>query len=310
MNSLSPIRDPHLQVVFRPEVPEVVVWRFNVVRDLLEHRALSLRFADLAFERSLLTLETALRLRHRELHGTPVSPASPGLQRLYRWAVDSGVVSMNQAFMDAMRSVRNQVAHPTTNPGYGGPGGAVRMTLATVDIVNGMFEDRAVREWRNETHRRLYEHCKELSLGGSILVEGGTVTPLWRVDLLAVENRLPESEVVLAIWPRSVVVEGGPGEIDIDEPRLLRAREVSVRVGNLVVRGENEAVVSPVMGDETHERWAAAVGPIPDALASFETGRLQQEAEDEHRRQIRYHWKAARAASSGVESRGCASSKT
>ena len=137
MISLSPIRDPHLQVVFCPEVPDVVVWRFDVVRDLLEHRALSVRFADLAFERSLLTLETALRIRHRELHGTPVSPASPGLQRLYRWAVDTGVVSVNRALMDAMRSIRNQVAHPTTNPGYGGPGGAVEMTSWTSVVTSG-----------------------------------------------------------------------------------------------------------------------------------------------------------------------------
>ena len=98
MPGLSPMQDPHLRVAFRPEVPDVVVWRFDVVRDLLEHRGLSWRFADLAFERALLTLETALRFRHRELHGTPVSPASPGLQMLYRWAVDTGVVDMNRPF--------------------------------------------------------------------------------------------------------------------------------------------------------------------------------------------------------------------
>jgi len=294
--SLSPIRDPHLQVVFCPEVPDVVVWRFDVVRDLLEHRALSVRFADLAFERSLLTLETALRIRHRELHGTPVSPASPGLQRLYRWAVDTGVVSVNRALMDAMRSIRNQVAHPTTNPGYGGPGGAVRLTLATVDVVNDVFEDPTTRTWRNETHRRLYEHCLNFSRGGSVLVEEGAVMPLWRIDLLAVENRMPEPEIVLAAWPRSVVVEGDPGEMDVDEPRLLRAREVVVAHNDLVLRGGSDVVLSPTGDEDTreHERWVAAVGPAPAAIASFEAGRLRQETEHEHRRQLREYWEATR----------------
>lgn len=299
MISLSPIRDPHLQVVFCPEVPDVVVWRFDVVRDLLEHRALSVRFADLAFERSLLTLETALRIRHRELHGTPVSPASPGLQRLYRWAVETGVVSVNRALMDAMRSIRNQVAHPTTNPGYGGPGGAVRLTLATVDVVNDVFEDPAARTWRNATHRRLYEHCLELSRGGSVLAEDGTFTPLWRVDLLAVENRLPEPEVVLAVWPRSVVVEGEPGEMDVNEPRLLRASGGGVRGGDLVLRGGSEVVISPLSdaGTREHERWVAAVGPVPGAVASFEAGRLERDTETAHRRRLCDHWRAAREAS-------------
>lgn len=132
---------PSTEIVFRPEVPDVIDWRFEAVRDLLRHRARSPLFADVTFERSLLTFELALRLRHEAPPRVRPVLGVPGRAAAVPVGVGEGACGLGPAPGGGMYRVRNSVAYPTTNLGSGGPGGATRAALRVVEAINDLFKE-------------------------------------------------------------------------------------------------------------------------------------------------------------------------
>lgn len=297
---LAVLLDHATRVAFRPEVPDVVVGRFEAVRDLLLHGDRSPSFADVAFERALLTLETALRLRHSELHGTDPSLNAPSLQKLYRWAARSGLVEMDEKLLEALRRIRNRVAHPTTNLWYGGPGGAVRATLRTIDVINDVFEPAEARTARRAEAKRLSARFEALNATGADLIVGDSRIPLWRTDLLYVENRLEETEIGVAVWPRFENPSHPQEATDMREPQAIACTAAREAGGGLSLdgAGPDPVVLRALQNADATEQaaWRRNVASVAGLLAAHTIGELRRTTRDEASRRVRARWVDARAA--------------
>ena len=290
------------QVAFRPEVPKVIDDRFQAVRDLLRDGDRSASFADVAFERALLAFELALRCKHGGQHGTDPADGRPGVQRLYRWAVQKGHLDRSERFAMGLYSVRNAIAHPTANLGYGGPGGAIQNVFHVVDAVNDLFEPREQKRERRGWETSLDEACANLTRAGTHLSVDGVQAEVWKVEALYAENRLDTLEAALALWPRFSVPEDPRAPLRTRQPLVLRPTQAVRAGGGLDLVGEGDPTRLQPLRDEDaddHARWRRTIPAVATAVTGYEAGRLRHREREDLVRRVRARWSELRAEQRG-----------
>ena len=269
------LADRAVQVAFRPEVPDAVDYRFAAVRDLLRDGDRSASHADVAFERAVLAFELALRRRHAVCHGTDPALGQPGLRKLYQWAAKTDRVGWSLDTALRMYDVRNAMAHPTANIGYGGPGGALNGVFAVVNAVNDLYESPDDRRARRDLLATLDATCTALERTGAEVSSDGTCVEAWRVKALAAEDRLDHPEVVVAVWPTFEVPDDPWAPLDTGGPQVIRASRAWVEGGTLSLQGAaGEVHVRPLERTpaERHTTWrrtVPALGDLSEILAEM-----------------------------------------
>jgi hypothetical protein len=284
------------RVALLPTVPEAVAQRFAVVARLVALAYAEAAFLDVAFERALLTVELALRLRHDELGG-PLRPRERTLARLAEWAVAEELVEDGHAAIDAARRLRNGAAHATNGPAPTVM--ALGSVEATARLLNDLYECPHLRRQRNVI-RAVLAGAIGRAVGGGAVADLGAVglsrLLVWSAAVLHVENRpgrVPTevSEGTLAhvaLWPL-FDPSGAPQSFDMGRPVVLVARAWEERDGGLALDlygalegvGPRRVFVQRALDAADAARlhtWRTALGPsdsVAETLAAHTYGELR-----------------------------------
>lgn len=132
----------------KPGVHKDVVENFRVIRKLIECSYFEYKIYDVAVLKTALTMEMAMKLRYQELTSEKWDAKKP-LIKLIKWFEGRNYFeAYYPEYMDNMRKIRNTLAHPNEHQ-FGGASGA-QLIERIVDIVNGLYEDPALRITRKE----------------------------------------------------------------------------------------------------------------------------------------------------------------
>lgn len=242
------------RIAFRPEVPEEVADRFELIRKLLRYSYYEYEFQDAAMDRALLTFELALKARYEELDGTPVRENEMNLYSLIRWGAKQGLFEESEKRVQATRKMRNHIAHPKRNPLHGmlGPSAIYRI----VDLINGLYADPELRAERKEVADKWNNRFEELTGHGAMLKTNGEEVPIFEARVLAYDNRREEDRYYLLFWPLFELPEEGAEEYFIPEPPVEVAEEIRSSGAKLRVDLENGEVLTltPISEEDAQER--------------------------------------------------------
>ncbi len=138
------------QLHLRPEVPAPIVESFRVITKLIEHSYYEYKFLSTAGLECMLTLEMALRLRYKEL---TQKEWAKNLQDLLKWFDKADYIEVyNDEYLNGLRTIRNNMAHPSPNNSMGLIGSHLIEDIA--DLINGLYEDNVLRKSRKQlTHQ-------------------------------------------------------------------------------------------------------------------------------------------------------------
>jgi hypothetical protein len=215
---------------------------------------------------------------------------------------------MDEKLLEALRRIRNQVAHPTTNMWYGGPGGAVRATLRTIEVINDVFEPAEARIARRTEAERLTARFEALNATGADLMVGSSRVRLWRTDLLYVENRLEETEVCVSVWLRFENQCRPEAATDMGEPQAIICATVREADGGLVLDGvgPNPVALRALRNADATEQavWRRNVVSVAGLVGAYSIGALRRTTRDAVSRRVRARWADARATLTESESDG------
>lgn len=144
------------ELYLRPEVPEDVRSSIEIARRLTEFSYFEYKFYDEALLKVMTSFEMALKIRYYELTKEEWDWKRKGLKQLIGWFNERNAFEVeNPDFLDVVKDVRNQLAHPDRH-NFSGPHCRTLMENV-VDLINDIYEDAELRMKRMEPTRRISE---------------------------------------------------------------------------------------------------------------------------------------------------------
>lgn len=124
------------EIKLTDQVPEEIHKQIELCKKLCLHSLFVYEFVTIAMERSFLAIETALKLKRRDMTGRNENLT---LGPLLDWAGKEKILNgITQDTKEAIRDLRNRFSHPEKQI-IDMPGSAISMLQRNVAMINSMF---------------------------------------------------------------------------------------------------------------------------------------------------------------------------
>lgn len=165
INSIQFFEKVANSLTFKPIIAEDIVKRFEVIKKLVLFSYFEYDFLDIAFQNALMTFEMALKIRYKELMDK--KPIRKSLKTLIEWGVKQELFEDEEFIIDALRNLRNSLAHPDNYQllGHLSLNGIQR----TAEIINSLYENLDLRRVRKAERNNLESNFNTLMKEGAIL---------------------------------------------------------------------------------------------------------------------------------------------
>ncbi len=134
------------EIFLKPQVHKDIVENFRIIEKLLEHSYFEYQFYDVAFLKSLLTFEMALKLRYKEINSNDWDKKKPLIQLIDWFQKRNYFEVYNDEYLKMIREIRNLVTHPSEHS-FSGPHSR-HLIENVLDLINGLYEDPKLRKER------------------------------------------------------------------------------------------------------------------------------------------------------------------
>lgn len=222
INSIEYFEKLSSRLGFHPGVSQEVTQRFEVVRKLLLHSFFVYDFLDVALERSLLTLELALKQRHFELTGFEKS----GLSKLIKWGAKEWLFEDDEEVIHCLRRIRNQIAHPNSYQLLGHL--SLDLIFRIVEIINDLYEDVELRKARKDQEKQTNNRLEEFVKDGAILELSNQRLIIFKAVMLYCNNKIAPTIYHFLFWP-IFDTEVRNKAIDVCEPIVIGCNSWEVK---------------------------------------------------------------------------------
>lgn len=211
---------------WRPEIGSDVRDHFKMVRKLLKHAYYEYEFLDIAFSQALMGFEMALAKRYEEITGTDVKKSRLTLAGLLKWGKEQSMFEDNESSMDALRHLRNNMAHPRAKQLFGVT--CLRSFPTIHDRINSLYDDPQKRIERKAELSRINNKLITFENNGAILEMDGVRTIVFVSRLILYDNRKYPPFYVFLFWnifkpeydSNNSIDEGNPIVIKTDSYKL------------------------------------------------------------------------------------------
>lgn len=184
-NSFEYFKSLSKQIQFRPEISDEIVNRFAVVKRLLAQSYFVYDFIDVAYERALLTLEMAIKIRYEEIEG---KIWKKNLKKLIDWAESKHLFEDDSEVIHKLRKFRNRVAHPEKYTLLGIAG--VDIVARIVEVINGLYDSVEKRKERIDKEEDTNKKLGRILRTGGILEINSQKLEVFYGTLLYFDNQL------------------------------------------------------------------------------------------------------------------------
>lgn len=185
------------EIYLKPEVHSDIRSEFRVIEKLLQHSYYEYEFYDVAAQKSMFALEMALKIKFREIHNESFKGALGGLINWF--AGNNFFETTNKEYLDYIRSVRNNFAHPER---YSFGGSMMSQWIShPLDLINDLYESRKLRKQRTVLYRSLNIRLKSIVENGAVISGDGTKQVIFSADTCFINNKTSPSEIALLFFP-------------------------------------------------------------------------------------------------------------
>ena len=262
-----------------PSVDGQVRERFDRVQRLLHHCYFQYEFLQFAHDYALMTLETSLRARFREIE--PRHRRRPkGLKALLQWASSQHLLHHPKPQLKNFEALRNHSAHPLGATLFGYQ--SLSIISQTILLVNQLNQDPQLSKQRLAELRRIESFILQIGHQGGRLEVGDQRVEICIAAHLHYDYADVEPNHRILLWPRfeidpdaESVEEGGPFVDDIQVVALEQGslQYLVGKVSAKLMLNDDEASV------REHEDWLQRVRrsrlPIA-AVIGFRIGELER----------------------------------
>ena len=239
-------------IQFRPEVPEDVVKRFDVIKKLILHSYAEYAFLDVAGERALTGFEMALKIRYQEIENDKV-PKRFKFIHLIKWAADKHLFEDGEEIVQNVRKLRNHSVHPKRHniAGLSMAGIAARV----VELINELYDDADLRRSRKVEFSRVFDKLKELIAKGCLFEYQDQKSIVFLAVPLFYENRIPAPEYSITCWPIFPITS--KVEVGVSDPIAFQCDELQITNESISFLSKDEiiGILKPISDPEDGERW-------------------------------------------------------
>nr|WP_294991374.1 hypothetical protein [uncultured Sediminibacterium sp.] len=181
----------------KDEVPEDVKGQWKVIKSLIELSYYQTEFMDLAVHKALLSLEMAMKFRHKE-----ITQSDKGLnltmKPLLYWFYSRGYFEADhEEYIKHIEFMRNHYSHPKLHS-FGGHF-IVHNIYHPLSMINDLYEDTELRKERDKVWKQLLPITEQINqYGGLVKWEDGTTDIIYYVELEFVNNKKNPAEIYLS----------------------------------------------------------------------------------------------------------------
>jgi len=184
-------------IYLKPEVPEDVKDSIQIVGKLLLHSYYEYSFIDVAFTHAVYAFEKALKIRWQEIHGTPPRKS---LEEFIDWFSDNNYFENSyKEGLHAIRQIRNRFAHDEKKMVLGI--GSFNLIYGTIDLINDLYEDQALRIYRKNGVEQLAPKLETLLKEGGITSINGERLITFKAYPVFIENKGVPEILSLSLCP-------------------------------------------------------------------------------------------------------------
>lgn len=257
----------------KPEVHKDVVENFRVVRKLVECSFFEYKIYDVGVLKTALTMEMAMKLRYNELNPEKWDNKKP-LFQLIKWFEERNYFeAYYPEYMDNMRKIRNTLAHPNEHS-FGGASG-VNLIERIVDIVNGLYEDPALRTFRKQKTLEIIKVIESFH-GRMVCTEGDKRYLVYRAWPGFVNNKNDSLEIHFYYKPTCTYSDKFMEENNLAWAPVLyfKANSIEINKDSILLKNEQGGhllltAFKDEKDDDAFEHWSARYGPISDKTGEF-----------------------------------------
>lgn len=181
----------------KPEVPEDVRGQWAVIKSLVELSYYQYEFIDLAVHKAFISLEMAIRIRHREVTGT-TKMENYTMNPLIKWFFKRGYFETDhEGYIDRMVWIRNHFSHPKMHS-FGGPLTSHNL-FSPLHLINDLYEDIGLRKKRDSVFKELNLVFDKINrYGGIIEWANGRREIIYLVNTTFVNNKMAPATIYLS----------------------------------------------------------------------------------------------------------------
>jgi|GEM_PF-2735090 len=236
---------------FLDEVPEGVVSRFKLVKELIKQSYFVYEFLDSAYERSLLTLELAIKKRYEEIEG---DEWSGNFKKLIKWGARKNLFEDNEEVIQKFREFRNRVAHPERYSLLGITG--INIVFRVVEIINGLYHDTQKRIERKKEIEDLNRELNSFLEKGGILLINSEKHIIFRSSVLFIDNFSSDKTYYFVFW-RIFDPKMKNEKNSTPAPLLIRAYDFMKVQGSYYISSDidHSVTVSKIKKEENESKY-------------------------------------------------------
>ena len=228
----------------------------KLAEKLLLHSYYEYQFIDIALTQAIFAFEKALKIRWAEIHGTD---SGSNLYGLIDWFFENNYFeTWNKDLPHQLRHIRNGKAHEKTNS-LGGTA-FLHKVYFTIDLINDLYEDPALRLQRWEAFNNLQEVMDSYLKDGGILHYQEKRLIVCRAFPVFLDNKSQNQILSLSVCP---IFDLKP----FSEDRVFTPKHIQFSLTNWSLDGDvfsgkdvetgSEISISKIADEENKRRFGA-----------------------------------------------------
>ncbi|MBI2275305.1 MAG: hypothetical protein HYU70_16030 [Bacteroidetes bacterium] len=186
----------HSDFYLKKTVPQDIHSQWAVIKSLVELSYYQYEFMDLAVHKAFISLEMAMKFRHREITGSTWAN-NQTMNPLIKWFYKRGYFETDhEEYINRMVYIRNHFTHPNMHS-FGGPFTAHNL-FSPLHLINDLYEDRGLRKARNKKYDELQLLFTHINLyGGSLQWENGNKCVVYLINPTFINNKAGSEQFYL-----------------------------------------------------------------------------------------------------------------
>lgn len=238
-------------IKFLDEVPEAVVSRFKLVKELIKQSYFVYDFLDAAYERALLTLELAIEKRYEEIKG---DEWNKNFKKLIKWGAENDLFEDREEVIQKFREFRNRVAHPERYSLLGITG--IDIVFRVIEIINGLYYDTQKRVERRKEIEGLTQELNTFLEKGGIIQINSKKHIIFRGSVLFIDNFNSEKTYYFLFW-RIFDPKMKDDVLTTPDPILIRAYDFMKVQGSYYISSniDHSVTVSKLEKEENQAKY-------------------------------------------------------
>ena len=259
-------------IKFLDEVPEGVVSRFKLVKELIKQSYFVYDLLDSAYERSLLTLELAIKKRYEEIEG---DEWDGDLKSLIIWGAEKNLFEDKEEVVQKFREFRNSVAHSERYSLLGITG--VDIVFRVIEIINGLYYDPKKRIQRKKEVEDLNRKLESFLEKGGILLINSEKHIIFRGSVLFVDNFGSDKTYYFVFW-RIFDPKMKDDTLTTPDPILIRAYDFIQIQGSYYISSDIDysVTVSKIEKEENQSRYNTFLKEYQESTIARDTINLDE----------------------------------